>query len=302
LDLLEEQDVSLQIIIVDNASESDASAHTIACLRDAADEEGAVLKCVAAPVQLSAAAVLNLGLDHVASPYSAVLHPGMALKPGFLREAVDALNTASDYDAVIPTAAVVGTRDSGSPIIRFFLPAGEALTLGFHINRSCLHSFVMRSDRLAALRFNEEMTSEPEWGLCMRAVARGARFIVSPDACVYVPLELAASLTWRSESERRCNVEIVRREAEVRTAGGVSPLHCIGDAELLYSEWFAGRPTPLSDIRIPSEGEEWRRRYEELHSAESVRFALAVARSLKRVMPGGLAWVRNRLYGHRQVN
>jgi glycosyltransferase involved in cell wall biosynthesis len=296
MDLLEEQAVSLQLIVLDNASESDASKLMISQLQDIANESGSVLDVVEAPVALSAAALLNQPLARITSPYAAVLHPGMGVKPGFLSEAVDALDAASEYDMVVPTAAVVGPRDAGSPITGFFLPGGESLYVGFHINRSCLHSFVMRTKRLVGLRFNEEMWSEPEWELCMRAVSEGARCIVTPDACVYVPSALASALTWRSEAERRFNVEIVRRAVEVRTAGGAVPCHSLGDAELVYAQWFAGVSAVPVNMSGSPDNEEWRRKYEELSSAESVRLALAFACAFKRVMPGGLAWIRNRLY------
>lgn len=296
LNILEEQDCSLQIIVVDNASETDAAQLMVNQLKELASEYGSVVDVLESPVELSASAILNYALARIRSPYTAVLYPGMSLMPGFLRESAEALDAAVEFDLIAPSAAVVGDRDAGSPITGFFLPGGESLYVGFHINRSCLHSFVMRTQRLVRMRFNEEMWSEPEWELCMRAVSEGARCIVTTDACVYVPSVLASSLTWRSEAERRFNVEIVRRSIEARTAGGSVPCHSLGDAELVFAQWFGGQSQHPGNASATPDNDEWRRKYEELSSAESVRFALAVACALKRVMPGGLTWLRDRLH------
>jgi Glycosyl transferase family 2/Glycosyl transferase 4-like domain len=302
LDLLEEHSVPLEIIVVDDASETaHASVVLDALERLHADGHAPMLQIKRAASKLGTAASCNRAFSQARGRYSLLIYPGSSLKPDFLATACAALDKEDAFDFVIPTAAVTGPRDDGAPTVGLFMPLGEALGLGLHVNRSCLHTLFARTSRLRRLGFDEQMGSEIEWELCMRAALDGSRFIVSTDIDAYVPQHTANRLTWHNETQRRANAEVVRRSASAVTVGGAVPLHAFGDAELLAAEWFIlpsrGGAVTGSDAsagsmahqnQIASERDEWRRRYEELRGAESVRIALALANGARRFAPAQL--------------
>lgn len=171
----------LEVIVADNGSGDAVALSLFDRLEQSQSGRISVARC---GVAATPGSVLNRAAHLAAGDYILFLRAGDVVSPDFIEMASVAL--ASDESYAVATS-VTGCLKASSSYDRgmlhafesFWLVIGEARAQGLHVNRYSPDGCLMRARLAREVAFNRELEQDVWWDFHFRAVASGARYLVS---------------------------------------------------------------------------------------------------------------------------
>ena len=271
----------VEVLVIDDASGDPVSAGVLEQL-DRLD--GSIVRVRRMAVSQGQGGAWGEAVREVKTPLVAFLESGCELAPGFLALAAAALHPGSPYVAVTgPQALAEGFEDVASGVSagpsNFWVVHGEARASGVYQNRFALDALVVRTDVATSTGFDESLGPLALWEFLYRMTAAGGRTLVAAD------------------------VQAVRTSAAVGTADSVSSFALV--QQPVAGVLMRGKQVVLGRLVLPSyaflppaaataafDATELEQRYIELRSSETVRLALFIAGSIRRLAPWALGPLR----------
>ena len=302
--LLTEQAVPLEILVIDDASDSEDALHILDTLDEHSSNSGTVLQIRRRHYEGGYAVAVNSQIRNTSADVVCVLCPGDQVVTGFLKCAVAALERNLEYDAIFPALKIVDQSSSEGAALDF-MPLGEALTTGLYANRVCNGIFICRRDIIQRNPLDENMTSDWTWDFGMRLVQSGHHILTTAEPIVETPISNIHRQASKSKDQGRENLDTIRRRFFIGGADWRLPLTCVESGDQTSYDWYSEASRRLRQgIPARREGrtelldpvEELR----QLRSATSVRAALAVASQIEALAP----WLHTplRRFLHRRPN
>ena len=287
--LLTEQAIPLEILVVDDASDARDSLHVLDLLEESSESAGSVLKFTRRHYHCGYADAVNSGAEKAAADIVCVLCPGDQVLPGFLETAVMALGVNREFDAIFPAMRIVNKHDRMGDALHF-MPLGEALTTGLHVNRVCNGVFICRREVLKKNRLDETLASDWTWDFGMRLAKNGHGILSTAEPVVETSTSNIQKQVAKSERESRMNLDVIRRQFSIGGIGCPLPMASLREDEPVMDDGFSRRVLRLSrgqrktgDMSAQSLDPEEELR--QLRSSISVRLALAAAAGVENLTP-----------------
>jgi GT2 family glycosyltransferase len=211
---------ALEVLVVDDGSTERESIELLASL-DRASVPG--LRILRLPFNQGLAAARNAGLAAAAGKYVLTLDADDLIAPGFIGEAVAALERLSGIDFVVPQAAyfddVPDVRRFEDVVYGDCIPLiGEAWQSGLYANRYSTATCLGRRDTMRAIGYDESLRSYEDWEFYRRALANGHRFVVTSDVN-FLYRRRADSMIHAPEMRRRHAQLVAEMGARTAIAG-----------------------------------------------------------------------------------
>ena len=258
---------NLAITVVDRGSTDPVALAQLARLESSASER---LSLRRTPFRDVAAVAFNLALDSADGHYVMALTAGDEIDPGYLAEAVAALQAWPVYSGVTCHGRIIepGSRyerhldDVGD----YWPVLGEAGASGLQANHFASPGCLMRLEFARRHRFRPDLDEDAVWEFHLRAIAAGARYLVAPTLDV---------TTAALPSE---GVDAIRRHDLVR-----DKMLRFGDSTL--PQYVLARANPTEASADQADIERLEQMLDEYRNSETVFATLTIARALDRRVP-----------------
>lgn len=280
----------LDVCVVDSGSNDPVVSSIVERLSEQASNALRVKRLAA---MSGSGALANVALRGLDCDYVLMLEAGDAPVPGFVSEAVEALERHQEYSAVVSHAEVV-MGESGEGLRTCSLSMGEARMLGLQINRYSGSGFVMRAVDVQRVGVDDELGADVWWDFHMRAVSAGLRYIASPSVDLrkrrLVPVAGERSEVIESNISRHN----VLRNKHSDIMGMPMPLYVLEAAQALHRSDASGS---LSALEVEE--------LERYRNSETIKVALSLVRFVHQRAPGllvlGKRCLRSAVQRYRRV-
>lgn len=174
---------NIEIIVVDDASTDEGSIKVVETLARLDEPRLKVVRLVG---NVGLAAARNIGIQRARGAYLLTLDADDLIAPGFVGQAVRALERHSQFDVVITPAAYfidgeVPPMGGMTDAVDYAVFTGEAKTAGLLQNRFSTATALFRRTALERFPYDEDLHCYEDWSLYMRMCDAGLRFIVTTD-------------------------------------------------------------------------------------------------------------------------
>lgn len=265
---------NLELVVVDDASTEPVSRTCIQHLEEIVDER---LHIVRMTENVGKRGARNVALQAARGEFVMHLDANDIIHPRFISTAVWGLVNNPAYDFVAPQT---GHFDDKHPVLStsspqvFSILVGEARASGLHRNFFSMGTMLARKTVFDAFPYNEDLSGDVDWELCLRAVSAGRRFIVT-NAVQFFRRERIGAATERSHI-RQLQYHDVLRQQHMQLGKIRIPLYAIRSSGQGASPYVG-------------ETETLRAKLEAYENSEIVFATLTIARALQSRVP----WMLN---------
>lgn len=271
--LLTEQEIALEIVVVDDGSQSLDTLHALEILEGLADDDH--LRVLRHSSQ-GFAASLNACLPKIRGDVVGIMLPGTRYKAGTLRTAMNVFDRDEQCGAFVPASRAVEQMGSGA-LRSVFHPLAEAFATGLFVNRVCIGNLFCRRALLEQYKFDEVLPCEWTWDFVMRLSRDGHRIATSAEVMVDFEMNSVLKHVSKGEEQRRTACDLIRRNFAASGPGWRIPLTVIGDGEVTSQVFRGVSSQPVQ--------ENYSDELYELKNATSVKIALGLARRVQAISP-----------------
>jgi len=317
-DIAAVEDRPYEIIVVDRGSDDYASRHVLDLLETSDTDNGPhSVRVLRRTTASNYAALANAGIAAAQHDIVAILPKRQRDTSSFIGAAADAI-AAGGADIVLPTLRILKHYDD-LDVLKFWIPLGGALRTNLFVNRFGFGAFIARRDLLIRQPFDEALPGEWSWDVLLRLAYSGSNVVVDIDRGPSVTESDLWHWSSAKEHERQRLIEGVRRNAWRMRDRLDFPWTSLGDGELTSSEWSIApqaqvelqnarnhiawleseRRHLIQDVpesassgdgtlaRLQAEHRAAVEAYQALANARTVRLALRLGNTVKRVLGRG---------------
>ncbi|GEL71623.1 glycosyltransferase [Myxococcus virescens] len=193
--------LEVEVIVVDDASTGGFDLQVLTRLEQSAATTQD-LRVIRSPVRRGLSGARNLGLRAARGEYVLSLDSDGCLAPGFIQYAVAALEAQPAFSGVAPTSGRFhGAEDLAERrFADFDVYLGDCPSLSLVADRVSSHAALLRKSLFEKHGYDEALLSHEDWGLFVRWVQGGHRFLVTNQAQVFTRRSERPPLT---DAERR---------------------------------------------------------------------------------------------------
>jgi glycosyltransferase involved in cell wall biosynthesis len=272
---------NLEVVIVDDASSEPVSRALIERLEAVAHQRLHVIRLAA---NGGKAGARNVALRAAKGELVLHLDANDIIHPRFISTAVRGLVNNDAYAFVVPQTGYFDAEHPGLSAAApktFSVVIGEARASGLHRNLFSMGTMLARKSVLDGLPYNEDLSRNIDWELCLRALAAGHRFIVTNAVQFFRRDRITAAATETSSESRAWDLslhDVVRRQ-----------YICLGAARIPLYAVRSGGSIHIDDDRAD---QGLRARLDMYERSEIVFAALTMANVLQKSAPWALRWIR----------
>lgn len=198
---------NIEVIVVDDCSTDVESKRIIDELKT---KETARFKVLQPITNIGLGAARNFGIARTSGSYVVSIDADDLIRSDFIQVCVSALENNPEYDILVSPAGYFSRTEeipkSGEKrnFASYHLFTGESVASGMLENRFSTATAMFRRSVFDRFSYDEELSAYEDWGLYLRLVDAGVRFIVASDVMFFYRRRVGSMIhVARSEAEWR---------------------------------------------------------------------------------------------------